>query len=237
MSLNANNTIPTTIPPEPITNQSTPENRSSGPESVEDTNWKKFREERKRERQESEKDKQALAKKAEEVAALKAVVEALASKPNHSNEDTSDLSEEQRIRELVGKEMAEREKAMEEQRAKQEIEELPVKLAKTYDKFNEVCSSENLDYLEYHFPEVAAAYANMPNNFEKWGNIYKAVKRFVPNPDSGPEKRKAELNNLRPQSMSAQGATATGDHAPQVLTDKIRANNWARMQRTMRKVI
>ena len=68
MSLNANNTIPTTIPPEPITNQSTPENRSSGPESVEDTNWKKFREERKRERQESEKDKQALAKKAEEVA-------------------------------------------------------------------------------------------------------------------------------------------------------------------------
>jgi hypothetical protein len=237
MSLNVDNNHASTVPTETISIQGVDVSSPSASESADQINWKKFREERKREREEKEKGDRELAKKAEEVAALKAVVEALASKPHHAGEEVSDVSEEQRIRELVSKEMGEREKASQVERAKKDAEELPYKLAQTYENFNDVCSSENLDYLEYHYPEVASAYAKMPNNFEKWSNIYKAVKRFVPNPDSAPEKRRAEINTNKPQSMSAQGATATGDHAPRVMTDKIRAENWARMQRTMRKVI
>lgn len=235
MSLNVETNQNATIPSAATNNQSIPENLGSTQETVDQINWKKFREERKREREAKENSDRELAKKSEEVNALKAVVEALASKPSVSNDYQEDISEEQKIKDLVAKEMANRDKALEAQRNAKEQEELPYKLAKTFEGFNEVCSAENLDYLEYHYPEVASAYASLPNNFDKWGNIYKAIKKFVPNPDSGPDKRKAENNSLKPQSMSATGATATGDHAPKVLTDKIRADNWARMQKTMRR--
>ena len=104
----------------------------------------------------------------------------------------------------------------------------------TFSDFNQVCSQENLDYLQYHYPEVAAGFKHAPDTFETWANIYKAMKRFVPNPDSKKDQARIEKNLAKPQSMSVPGSTQTGDHAPMDLSEKRRQDNWQRMQRVMK---
>ena len=81
---------------------------------------------------------------------------------------------------------------------------------------------------------MAAPYKHLPDSYDKWAAIYKAVKRFVPNPDSGKDQRKAEKNFGKPQSMAVAGNTQTTDSAPMMLDDKRRQDNWNRMQKVMK---
>ncbi|HAM53715.1 MAG TPA: hypothetical protein DCP92_24610 [Nitrospiraceae bacterium] len=72
---------------------------------------------------------------------------------------------------------------------------------------------------------------------QKWCDIYKAVKRFVPNSTtSSKEQKKAEKNLAKPQAMSTAGMTQTGDQAPQYLDDKRKQDNWKRMQLRMKGI-
>ena len=134
-------------------------------------------------------------------------MEALVSKPSPPQQQMyePDETEEQRIRRQVNEAIAEKEKKNEEARKEREQQEFPQRLVSTFTDFDKVCSTENLDYLEYHYPEVAAPYKHLPEGFDKWAQIYKAVKRFVPNPESGKDQKKAEKNFNKPQSMSADG--------------------------------
>ena len=108
-------------------------------------------------------------------------------------------------------------------------------LTSEYKDFNQVCSTENLDYLDYHYPEVARAFKHAPDGFDKWSDIYKAVKRFVPNIDSRKDARKAENNFNKPQSGSSQNITqnqpGSGAH---ILTEDRKKANWERMQRSLK---
>jgi hypothetical protein len=203
-------------------------------ETPEQINWRKFREERSRERKEKEELARVAAKREEENTALKAVVEALTNKPSSSVSNDTDEDEDAKINRKVTDALNKKEQELAKVRAEKDLQELPVKLKKTFSDFEQVCSSENLDYLHYHYPEVAEAFSDKPDSFHKWANVYKAVKRFVPNPDSSKDANKAEKNSLKPQSMSVGGTTKTGDHAPRVLDDKRRQDNWSRMQKTMR---
>jgi hypothetical protein len=205
-------------------------------ENLQDINWKKFRENREKERKEREELERDRAKKAAENEALKAALEALANKPNpqSNDQDRPEETDEQRIRRQVKEAVEEREKAAEEARIKREAQELPQKLHQTYNDFDSVCSNENLDYLEFHYPEIAAPYKHLPDSYEKWANIYKAVKRFVPNPNSSKDQKKAEKNFNKPQSMAVPGSTMTTDTPPTVLDDKRKESNWLRMQRRMK---
>jgi hypothetical protein len=203
-------------------------------ETPEQINWKKFREERSRERKEKEELERDRSKKSEEISALKAAVEALANKPANSIQEPTEETEEQRISRQVENSLAARDKQYEAQRRAREHQEMPSKLASTFQDFEKVCSAENLDYLEFHYPEVATPFKSLPDSFEKWSNIYKAVKRFVPNPDSGRDQKKAEKNFSKPQSMSVPGTTITTDTPPMMLDDQRRADNWARMQKVMK---
>ena len=206
-------------------------------ETQEQINWKKFRETRERERKEKEAADKRAAEKEAEATALKSAMEALLSKsqPQTQNySEDSEETEEQRIERKVQESLLKNEKKREEERQRREIAELPQKLAQTYNDFNQVCSQENLDYLQYHYPEVAAGFKHAPDNFETWSNIYKAMKRFVPNPDSKRDQARIDKNLSKPQSMSVPGMTQTGDHAPTELTEKRRQDNWSRMQRTMK---
>ena len=207
-------------------------------ETPEQINWKKFREQREIERkQKIEAEKRASEKEAE-AAALKAALDAIVSKPNASNNhqinEESEETEEQRITRLVALSMeAERRKHDDKMREK-EARDLPDRIQSNLKDFNQICTAENIDYLEYHYPEVAKAFQYMPDNYEKWENVYKAVKRFVPNTDSRREVNKAEKNFQKPQAMSIPGKTQGGDSAPQYLDDKRKMDNWSRMQRTMK---
>lgn len=204
-------------------------------ETPEQINWKKFREQREIERKQREDAEKRATQKAEEAEALKAAMDAILNKQsNQSSTYEEEETEDQRIQKKVDAALLEREKHLEQQRIQREKLEYPQKLATAYSDFNQVCTPDNLDYLEYHYPEIAAPFKYMPDGFDKWSSVYKAVKRLVPNIDSKKEQKKAEKNFNKPQSMAVAGVTQTGDSAPIQLDDKKRADNWARMQRVMK---
>jgi uncharacterized membrane protein YqiK len=223
----------TTSAPSVQTTQTAEPAQAENPQEI---NWRQFRENREKERKEREELERDRARKAEENAALKAALEVLANKPsNHSNNsEQPEETEEQRIRRQVKEMIDAQEKERERERLRKEVEEMPMRLQQNFTDFNAVCTNENLDYLEFHFPEIAAPYKHLPDSYEKWANIYKAVKRFVPNPNSGKDQKKAEKNFNKPQSMAVPGSTMTTDTPPSVLDDKRKESNWIRMQRRMK---
>lgn len=218
--------------------QTTPVAEASKPveETQEQINWRKFRQERERERKEKAESDKRLAEKEKEALALKAALDSVLNKPAPQQQyvDEGEETEDQRIEKKVNKVLQEKEKTYEIERQKREAAELPQKLVSTFSDFNEVCSQENMDYLQYHYPDVYAGFKHSSGNFDVWAGLYKTIKRFVPNVDGRKEMAKIEKNLSKPQSMSTPGATQTGDHAPTELTEKRRQDNWVRMQRTMK---
>jgi len=205
-----------------------------------DVNWKKFREAREVERKQRDEAQKRAAEKAAEAEALRIALEAALNKRPANSVDNSrsqyeeEETEDQRIQKKVDAALAIKEKQYEEQRRIREQQEFPQKLNSTYRDFDKVCSSDNLDYLEFHHPEISKAFQHMPDGFDKWATIYQAVKKYVPNSDNKKDQSKAEKNFNKPQAMSVPGATQTGDSPPMRLDDKRRADNWARMQRIMK---
>lgn len=223
-------------PPKEATNQEKIESPEVA-DTEQQINWRKFREAREKERKEKIEAEKRAQEKEVEVQALKAAMEALVSKPEPNSRqmnDFSEESEEQRVARLV-------QQALESERRKNQIEleerekkEFPTKLTQNFPDFNQICSSENLDYLEYHYPEVAEAYKHMPEGYNKWSSVYKAVKRFVPSTNLKSNQAAADKNLSKPQSMSIAGKTPTGDSAPQYLDEKRKADNWQRMIKAMK---
>lgn len=206
-------------------------------ENVQDRNWKKFREERELERKAKIEAEKRFASKEAEALALKAALDALIAKPQaqtYQQQDDVEESEEARIDKRVQQALDRERRKNEEERISREARDLPHMLQKTFGDFKSVCSTENLDYLEYHYPEVVAGYNGTPETFDKWANIYRACKRFIPNTDSRKDEKRIEKNLSKPQSMSQGGYTQTGDVAPTELTESRRQANWERMQRTLK---
>jgi hypothetical protein len=219
--------------------QSTPETiqAQASPDTQEQINWRKFREVRETERKAAEENAKSAAKSQAEATALKAAMEALLNKPQpqqQHQQNAEDMTEDERIEHKIEQRMQAREKEYQQQRMQRDKEDAPNKLVREYKDFHQVCTQENMDYMMYHYPEVANAFNGREDNFEKWSDIYKAVKRFIPNPDSKKDSAKAERNFNKPQSMAVPGATQTGDVAPQKLDAKRRADNWERMQRVIK---
>lgn len=193
-------------------------------------NWKAFREQREADRKAREEADKRAQQKAEEAAALRAALEAITNKPNQPQE--LDESEESRLEKRIQEIILEREKIFIAERQQQEASQYPEKLRSVYSDFNKVCSTENLDYLEYHYPEVAVPFKHMPEGFDKWSAIYKAVKRFIPNVDSQKDSNRADRNLMKPASMSTPGTSEGGSAMPAArLTEERKAENWARMER------
>ena len=226
--MNENNAVQEETKIDPQVNQKPQEVQQ---ESVEEVNWRKFRQQREEERKQREAAEKYARQKEEEAAALKQAMQALVEKPE---KEIPDETEDQRIERKVEEKLRLKELEFEKQRAEREIKELPNRLIQTHRDFNDICTTENLDYLEYHFPEIAQAYKHMPDGFEKWDGLYKAVKRFIPNKDSKKDVKKAENNLAKPLAISKPGATQTGDHAPVLQLDEARKrSNWERMRKVM----
>ncbi len=199
-------------------------------------NWRKFREQREIERKEKEAIERKYKEKEQEALALKNAMEAVLNKNTYSAPQTEEReeTEDERIQKKIDQALQARERALEQQRAEQEKALLPKKLTDTYSDFNQVCSQENIDYLEYHYPEIAQAFENQPDSFNKWANVYKAVKKLIPNHNSAKDEKKAQQNFNKPQSMSVSGVTQTGDNAPKFLDERRKQENYERMLRVMK---
>lgn len=211
-------------------------------ESVEDPNWRAFREARKKDRAEKEAAERRAAEKEQEVAALKAAMEAAFAKSapaqHQQQNEYYEETEDQRIEKKVQAAIAEREEAAERIRQQREIQEYPDRLRQAYPDFNAVVSSDHLDYLEYHYPEVAGPLRRLPDDFNKWADIYRAVKKFVPNIDSArKEQSRANENFNKPRSMSSTTVTQPTDSPGNMrLSDERKAANWERMQKLLKGV-
>lgn len=210
------------------------------PETQEQINWKKFREAREVERKQKIEAERRASEKEAEAQALKAAMEALLNKQTsqssnsyQTNED-SEETESQRIKRLVSETIDAERKKDQMEKAQWEARELPRKLKENLSDFSIICSQDNIDYLEYHYPAIAKAFNKLPDGYEKWADVYDTIKKLVPNTNSKKEQAKAEKNFNKPQSMSIPGKTQVGDTAPQSLDDRRKADNWVRMQRTMR---
>lgn len=200
-------------------------------------NWKKFREDRAIERKAMQEAQSLAKKKEEEATALKAAMEALLNKSStqqYQQQDDVEESEDTRIQKKIDAALAAERKRNEDAYRERESREYPNRLKQAHPDFDQVCSQDNLDYLDYHFPEIAKALESMPNGYDKWDSIYKATKRLIPNTNTKKDERKAENNFNKPQSMAVGGRTQTSDEAPRMLDDKKREANWARMQRVMK---
>ncbi len=221
----------------PTTPENTPEVKNTQVEPAppikteeNQANWKAFREQRDADRKARDEADKRAQQKAEEAAALRAALEAMTNKTNQPEErdETEETRLERRIQEII----LEREKIFIAERQQQEASQYPDKLRTVYSDFNSVCSTENLDYLEFHYPEVAVPFKHMPEGFDKWAAIYKAIKRFIPNPDSQKDSSRADRNLLKPATMSTPGTSQGGSAMPSArLTEERKAENWARMER------
>ena len=203
-------------------------------------NWKKFREEREKDRKARIEAEAQAKKKSEEAEAMKAAMEALLSQNNpqpYQNDAYDEYeTDEQKVARLV-KEQLERERKLEdEKRRKEEAARLPQKLASDYKDFGNVCNSENLDYLEYHHPEIALAFSQMPESYEKWSSIYKAVKKLVPFSEKNKDQSRMDKNLLKPQASSPSVADPSESQSGWRLTEQKRMDNWRRMQQDMRSM-
>lgn len=225
---------------EPVQEQAiaqTPETVQPPNESIEQLNWKKFRQEREEERKAKAAAEELARKKQEENLALQKALEAAVSKPSRVvQNEPEELDEDQKIELKVQEALRKRELQWEKEKADKEQQELPQRLVSNFKDFNQICTAENLDYLEYHYPEVAGPYKHMPDGYQKWEGIYKALKRFIPVKESNKEGLRAEANLAKPGALSKPGMTQTGDHAPVMMDDAKRAANWARMQKVIKGI-
>lgn len=211
--------------------------------SNEDPNWRAFREARKRDRAEREAAERRAAEKEAEALALKAAMEAAFSKLPAPGQDPSayryevEESEDEKIEKKVNAILAAREQQALREAQEREQREYPQRLQQTYPDFHQVISQENLDYLDFHYPEVSRPLQRLNNGFDKWSDIYQAIKKFVPNSvNAKREAARADINQSKPKSISSPTMTNTGEPVRVSWQDmeQRRAANWERMQRVMK---
>ena len=213
-------------------------------EKPEDPNWRAFREARKQDRIAREAAERKAAEKQEEVAALKAAMEAAFAKEQPQQQQRqqydgyADETEDERIEKKVSAALAAREAEADRQRHQREAQEYPQRLQQHFPDFQQTIASDNLDYLDYHYPEVARPLQTMRDGYEKWKYIYDAVKKFVPNNQTArKEAARADANFNKPKSMSSTNVAAPGEAAGSArLTEERRAANWERMQKLLKGV-
>ena len=93
----------------------TPQTTQAPPtETIEEVNWRKFRQQREEERKQKEAAEKYARQKEEETAALKLAMEALVNKPQTQQTYEEEDSDEQRIDKLVEKKLKQREAQIEQ---------------------------------------------------------------------------------------------------------------------------
>lgn len=246
------NTVQQPIQQEQVQNQETVLENNTSPqptqpetEDANEVNWKRFREQRKKERAEKEAAERRAAEKEAEVTALKAAMEAAFSRqqpaqPFQQNEYAypEEETQDQIIQKKIDAALSAREEQYRREQQEREQREYPERLKRTYADFNQVISEENLDWLDCHYPEISRPLQRLPNDYDKWSDIYLAIKKFVPNHSNArKDTQRAETNLNKPRSMSSLGSSQQSNDRPAaILTEEKRAANWERMQKTINRV-
>ncbi len=226
-----------------------PETTSEKKDTPEDINWKAFREARKKDRIEREAAEKRASEKEAEAAALRAAMEAAFTKSPvgfgqgqiqnyESNQETYE-DEDAKIEKKVNQIIAAREAEEERRREEREQTEYPKRLMHSYRDFNSVVTEENLDYLEYHYPEIARPLKRLGDGYDKWADTYLAIKKFVPNATNAKkEALRADQNLSKPKSSSSISVGPNQAAARESVTsaEARRMHRWNEMKKIMSSV-
>ena len=203
-------------------------------EKQEDINWRRFREQKEIDRKKLAESQERERKKTEEAEALKQTLEKVLLSAQTQNTHSYE-SDEDEIKKRVNEVLAEREKEYERKRQEQEQREAPVRLKQQCPDFENVCSQENVDYLEYNHPEVFTALKSMPDGLDKWTNIYKAMRRYIPEmTEIKKEAKKAEANLSKPLPPGKAVSKVVTSAPTFDLSEERRKANWERMQKELK---
>lgn len=202
-------------------------------------NWEKFRQKREEERKRLQEEEKGRKKAEKEAKLLREALQAQIHKtPEKEKEETDpwDVDAEYIRKDDFGKLVS---KYVEEEKKKKEQEELPTLLKTQMPDFDEVCTQENADYLEYHHPEIAEGIKYMPDGIKKWSVVYRAIKKYIPNAKNiSQDKKRLEENSHKPQSASSGGVAQMGHNKTLgAMSDDQKKANWERMQQIMRGAV
>lgn len=228
--------------------------QESTQETPEEINWKKYRDERKRDQKIAAEERQKRQQAEEQNRMMRETIamlnqrqdlthaekkEIVANIPHDQYTTGQDVVSyvdskiEASLQNKLDALLDQRERVREERKRQEEQKNFPTKLRVEHRDFDDVCSDENLLYLEYHHPELAKSLEDLPEGFDKWSRIYKSVKRYVPNQDTTKSQAKIESNLSKPKSGSSVGAVSTESN-PKMLDEATKRSNWERMQKALK---
>ena len=108
-------------------------------------------------------------------------------------------------------------------------EEMPEKLKEMHKDFDDVVQKDNLQYLDYHFPEVSGVLNILPEGLDKWSRVYKMIKKLVPNTGRG-DLRRLEKNANKPQNVAAATAPPSNEQGyGRTLSEGEKKENYKRL--------
>ena len=204
-------------------------------ETQEQINWKKFRADNLKNKKAKEEAELRAKEKAEETETLKNALAEVVNKKSNVQDDGVEEDDNVRIQKEVERILAIKEAERENARKAQELSSLPQKLASAHSDFTAVCSEDNLLYFEYHFADQATAFKYMPDSFEKWDNLYKSIKRVMPD-----AAKKTHYEAVAEKNLNAPKSHATAAGIPKTggtslgLSDDAKKANWKNMQARMK---
>lgn len=206
-------------------------------ESDQDRNWKAFLEKRKEEQKileaEREKNKRLEEEKARSqktIEEMKEAFKALVEKKDDSPYESEEEEYKKKLRQEFEQLYEEKEKTRLARQKMEELERERMEIQKNMPDLMEVCSQENLAYLEFYHPEIAVPIGKLPDGFEKTKLAYQAVKKHVKM--STKEKEKIEKNLSKPRSVHSPHSDETQKESSSgYLEEKARNQVWEKMQR------
>ncbi len=210
-------------------------------------NWKAFREQKAQERKAREEAERRAAEETQRAEAYRIALEAAVNKPSNNRQaneyvsEHTEESEDQRIARKVKEEVKILRDEEERLRKEREVQELPYQLQKVFPDVEKVISDENLDYLRFHYPEIAQSLDYTPKTFDGYATIYKTLKRLVPNQaEAKHDAQKIEKNLNKPGSISTTGQTGAGSASkglpPLKQIEERRAQRWQEMQAAIKSL-
>lgn len=219
-----------------------PENPNFVKSEENQENWKKFREEKIKERKAREEAERLAKQKMQEAEALKKAMEALIETqktPQQNNSDFNNIlydeDEEKRIQRLIDDRLNQERKKYQEDLARAEAQKLPQLIQQNMPDFNQVCTQENVDYLYYKNPSLAKSLEMVPNSYNKWAAVYEAVKGLVPLQAKN-DSNIMQRNLAKPQSAAAVLTDTKPETQGWQLSEQRKKENQLRAKRESRQI-
>lgn len=208
-------------------------------ETDEDRNWKAFLEKRKEEQklfdQEKEKNKKLEednARRQKEIEDLKVAFQVMVEKKESPIYEDEERDSKKYVQEEIQRLFRVEQEKKKAQEDNERIYRDSMAIKQDMPDLLEICSQENLAYLEYYNPEIAIPLGKMPDGLEKTKLAYQAIKKHVKMAKK--EKEKVEQNLSKPKSIHSAYSNETmsdKENSSGVLSDKRRSETWQKMQR------